>query len=308
MKKLAFLLCAVVLFAACASNRNILNEKIAKYPADKYLTKIASGQTKKDAKEAAVAELSKLFEGLPQDEAAQIRRDNIISQIKAVQWWKNRQNKRYYAIAALEREPSLEIIKPYYAPIDGQLNNMAAKIAGESDKFVKLKYAVEMPALLAKREKLDGEYRRISFDGSAYNEEDLYSYKSIYNKTFYDIKINAVITGADDITVKTYLIDALNELGFGVGENLQIYDIELAMDTRIDKYASSTLDGLFWSTATATVALKDMETKGIFATFSETERVGSARGEEAKRRSLVAAGKKCAPVIKSKLIDYIQKK
>jgi len=308
MKRITLLLAAAVFLAACATNKNILSEKMAKYPADKYLTKVAFGQTKKDAKDAAKAELEKLFDGLPQYKDCEVRRDNILSQIKVVQWWKNKENKRYYAIAALERQPALDVLVPYYSSIDGQLNNITAKIAAEPDKFVRVKSAVMIPDLLAKRDEIDSEYRRISFDGSAYNEEALYSFKSIYNKTFYDIKINAVITGADDITVKTYIIDALNELGFGVGENLKDYDIELNMNTRIDKYASNTLDGLYWSTATATVALKDMATGGIFTTFSETERNGSARGEEAKRRSLVAAGKKCAPVIKAKLIDYIQKK
>lgn len=308
MKRLAFVLISALFFSACASNRNILNEKMAKYPAEQYLTKVAFAQTKAEAKAAAAAELAKLFDGLPESEDSGIRRDNVLSLIKTVQWWKNKENKRYYAIAALERDPALKTIEPYYLPIDGQLNAITARIAGENDKFVKLKYAISMPELLAKREALDNEYRRISFDASAYNEESLYSYKSIYNKTFYDIKINAVLSGVDDITVKTYIIDALNELGFGVGEKLPNYDIELAMNTQIDKYASSTLDGLYWSTATATVALKDAATQGIFATFSETERIGSARGEEAKRRSLVAAGKKCAPTVKAKLLDYIQKK
>ena len=308
MKKILYLLLAVLTVGACTANRNILNEKMSKYPADKYITKVAFGQTKNDAKDAAVAELAKLFDDLPQDDASQIRRDNIISQIKAVQWWKNRENKRYYAIAVLEREPALETIQPYYAPIEGQLNGVVSKIAGESDKYVKLKHAFTMPPLLDKREELDREYRKISFDGSAYDEDALYSYKSIYNKTLYDVKINAALSGSDDITVKTYIIDALNELGFGVGEDLKTYDIELTMDIKIENYESDTLQGLYWSTATATVSLKDVETGGIFATFSESERVGSARGEDAKRRSLVAAGKKCAPVIKEKFVEYIEKK
>lgn len=308
MRKILFILFAAALAGACATNRNILNEKMAKYPADKYITKVAFGQTKNEAKEAAAAELAKIFDDLPQDENSQIRRDNIIAQIKAAQWWKNRENKRYYAIAVLEREPALDILKPYYPPIEEQLNGAVSKIAGESDKYVKLKYALTIPDLLEKREELDREYRKISFDASSYDEDALYSYKSVYNKTLYDIKINAVLSGSDDITVKTYIIDALNELGFGVGEDLKVYDIELTMDIKIDDYESSSLEGLYWSTATATVSLKDAETGGIFATFSESERAGSARGEDAKRKSLVAAGKKCAPVIKSKFVEYIEKK
>lgn len=308
MKKLVVILGAAVLLTACSANKNLLSEKMSKYPSDKYITKVTNSREKQDAKDSALKELKAIFDNLPQYKNSEVRRESIISQAYAAQWWKDKETGKYYAIAVLEREPAQGILKPYYSPIDGQLVNMQNKIAQEKDKFVRLKYAVAMPDLLKQRAEIDSEYSLLTFDGSAFDEEQLYSFKSTLNKTFYDIKINSVITGVDDSTVKTYIIDALNSLGFAVGEDMPVCDIELKLKTAVDKYPSKTTDGLYWSTATANVALKDMETKGIFATFSESERIGSSREEESQRRSLIAVGEKCAPSVKQKLIEYVEKK
>ena len=63
IKKLTLLLVCAAALAACAGNKNILNEKMAKYPADKYITKIAAGADKNAAKEAAVKDLRTFFDG-----------------------------------------------------------------------------------------------------------------------------------------------------------------------------------------------------------------------------------------------------
>ncbi|MDR0952907.1 MAG: LPP20 family lipoprotein [Elusimicrobiota bacterium] len=308
MKKLTLLLAGAIFITACAGNKNILNEKMAKYPADQYLTKIASAETKKEAKATALTDLQNIFTGLADTKNSKVRREAILTQAKAAGSWKDKNNKKYYAIAALQRQPALDTLAAYYPPIDNQLSAMAKKISGESDKYVRLKYAMAMPPLFEEREYLDSEHRILSFDAANYNEEFFYSVKNLYNKTFYDIKINAKIDGTDDITVKTHLIDALNSMGFAVGEELPTYDIALNIHTKIDKYPSETTKGLYWTRATATISLKDMETGGIFATFSVSERDGSFREAEAQRRSLIAAGDKAVPLIKEKLLDYVQKK
>ncbi len=309
MKRVLLMSVVCALMCACTmSNKNLLSEKIAKYPADKYITKIVSDADKKTAKNTALAELKTLFAVLPPYEGSALRRETILSTAYTAQWWKDKNTGKYYAIAVLEREPAMQVLAPYYQPIDVSLSGLQGKITAEPDKFVRLKNAVLMPPLLKQREELDSEYRLLSFSSSAFDEEKLYSFKTAYNKTFYDIKINTTITGLKDNTVKTYIIDALNSLGFGVGEGLQEYDIDLGIETLNDKYASKTTDGLYWSTATANVTLKDKQTGGVFAAFSQAQRIGASREEEAQRRSLIAAGQACAPVIKVKLLEYIEKK
>ena len=86
------------------------------------------------------------------------------------------------------------------------------------------------------------------------------------------------------------------------------YDIDLGIETVADNYPSKTTDGLYWSTATANVTLKDKQTEGVFAAFSQAQRIGASRAEEAQRRSLIAAGQASAPEIKVKLLEYIDKK
>ena len=308
MKKTALLLACSLIITACAGNKNILNEKMAKYPADKYITKLASAAKKDDAKTAALKDLKTLFDNLLPSEGSDIRRESILSKAYSAQWWKDKATGKYYAIAVLERGPAQQTMQPYYASIDGKLANLQQRISGEGDKYVRLKNAMQMPPLFEQREQLDKEYRLLSFDAGAYDEENLYAYKAAYNKTFYDIKINAVITGADDTAVKTYLIDSLNSLGFYVGENLPEYDIELAIETKVTNTSSQTTEGLFWADSTATISLKDAHTGGIFATFSKFARDGSGRQDEARRRSLISVGADSAPIIKHKILEYIERK
>jgi hypothetical protein len=97
-------------------------------------------------------------------------------------------------------------------------------------------------------------------------------------------------------------------MGFAVGEEMPSFDIELKINIKVDKVTSKTTEGLYWAYSTAVVSLKDMETGGIFATFSQFSKDGSYQTEEAKRRSLIIVGADSAPVIKQKLLDYVQKK
>lgn len=302
------LLCCALMAACTISDKNLLSDKMAKYPADQFITKISSDKDKKIAKNTALAELKTLFNSLPQYDGSALRRETILSNARTVQWWKDKSTDKYYAIAALERKPALDILAAYYPPIDNSLSGLQSKITGENDKYVRLKNAILMPPLLKQREALDSEYRLISYTSSAFDEDKLYAFKSIYNKTFYDIKINAVLSGLKDNIVKTQIIDALNSLGFGVGEGLSEYDIELGIETSVDEYPSQTTDGLYWSTATANVTLKDKQTGGIFAAFSNSQRIGASRAEDATRRSLIAAGQAAAPEIKVKLLEYVEKK
>jgi len=310
--KLKQLLIAVPLFALiCAcGNKNVLRENLKDYPYDKYLSKVASADTKDEAKAAALADIRNIFATLPADKESQVRRDNILSLAKIAKTWKVKQdgNKRYYAMAILERQPAMEAMQPYYTGYDANIESLTKKLNEEQDKFVRLKYALEMEKLLEERKPLDNEYKILSYDATPYREELLYNARAAYNRAFYEIKISSKITGDEQETIKTPIIDSLNSLGFQVGENLPQADIELVMKVYVDKYESKTTQGLNWCTSTATVNLKDLATGGIFATYSKTERDGSIRKETAQLRSLIAAGQDAALTVKQKVLDYLKRK
>ncbi len=312
MKKLIKLLFVlpVLTLCACSSNKNILRENLKTYPYEKYLSKVASAATKDEAKEAALAELRGIFSSLPADQASEARRDNLLALAKVAKTWKVKQddNKRYYAMAVLERQPALEALQSYYVGYDTRIENLTKKLNEEQDKFTRLKYALHMESLLNQRGVLDAEYKILSYDATPYNEELLYNARAAYNRAFYEIKISSKITGDEQEIIKTPIIDNLNSLGFQVGENLDKADIELMMKVYTDKYESDTLKGLNWCTSIATVTLKDLATGGIFAIYSKTEKVGSYRKQEAQRRSLAAAGQEAALAVKQKVVDYLKDK
>lgn len=312
MKKLIRLLVVLPVLAlcACSGNKNILRENSKAYPYEKYLSKVASAATKDEAKEAALAELKGIFSALPSDPASEARRDNLLSSAKVVKTWKIKKDgtKRFYALAVLERKPALEALQTYYVGYDVKIDNLTKKLNEEQDKFVRIKYAMQMADLLEQRSALDAEYKILSYDATPYNEELLYNARAAYNRAFYKIKISSKITGDEQEIIKTPIIDNLNTLGFQVGEDLDKADIELRMKVYTDKYESDKVKGLNWCTSIATVTLKDLATGGVVVTYSKTERVGSHRKEEAQRRSLVAAGQQAALAVKQKVLDYLQKR
>ena len=81
LNKLLFIIPALAIMCACG-NKNVLRENLKTYPYDKYLSKVASADTKDDAKAAALAEIKNIFATLPSDQESQARRDNILSLAK----------------------------------------------------------------------------------------------------------------------------------------------------------------------------------------------------------------------------------
>ncbi len=308
--KLLVVLPVLALFCACSGNKNVFWENMKAYPSDKYFSKVASASSKDAAKAAALSELKGIFSNLPTDEESTVRRENLLASARIADTWtiKKDGNKRYYALAVLERQPALEALKVSYVGYDAQITDLTAKLNNQKDKFVRLKYALQMEDVLTKRGLLDEEYKILSYSSNPYNPELLYNARAAYNRAFYEIKISSKIIGDEQETIKTPIIDSLNSLGFQVGENLEEADIELVMKAYIDKYESQTLKGLNWCSSTATVSLKDLATGGIFAIYSKTERVGSARKQDAQLRSLVAAGQDAALAVKQKVVDYLGKK
>lgn len=308
MKKLLTLGFALMLISAC-SGKHILVKKTEKYPADKYITKLAYDQNKDTAKENALKEIKTLFATLPAgDTYTQARRQAILDSAKVVETWKDKTAKRYYALAAIDRTQAQKMIEPAYQQVDSKLQTLSENIEKENNKWHAVQNAFAMEDLFKQRQELDEEYALVSHNKLAYQDDALNNFKNNRAKAFDDIKIVYEFEGFEDKIVKSSVIDALNELGFGVSEKPQESDVILHMNIVFDKFPSKTTDGLYWCTATANVSLKEAQNGNIFETFSESQKIGSFREEEAQRRSQIAAGKVCAPKVKEKLIKYINKK
>lgn len=308
MKKLLTLGFALLLISAC-SNKHILVKNSEKYPADKYITKVAYADKKDQAKENALKDIKTLYSSLPKGDAyTEARRQAVLDSAKIVETWKDKINKRYYAMAAIDREQAKKITEPAYAQIDGKLKNMSQKIDKETNKWHAVQYAFAMEELFDERQGLDAEYALVSHNETAYQENTLNDFKNSRAKAFDNIKIVYEFEGFEDKIVKSKVIEALNDLGFGVSEIPQESDVILHMNIALDKFPSQTTTGLHWCTATANVNLKEASNGNIFATLSESQKVGTFRHEEAQRRSQIAAGQATAPKVKEKLIQYINKK
>ena len=156
LKQLFVIVPMLAVMCACG-NKNVLRENLKDYPYDKYLSKVASANTKDEAKATAIEEIQNIFATLPTDQESQIRRENILSLAKIAKTWKVKQGdtKRYYAMAILERKPAMEAMQPYYTGYDANIESLTKKLNEETDKFVRIKYALQMEKLLKERNPLD---------------------------------------------------------------------------------------------------------------------------------------------------------
>ena len=308
MKKLLTLGLALVLLGACSS-KHVLVKNTEKYPENKYLTELAYDENKDLAKEKALTEVKKIFATLPAgDTYTQARRQAILDSAKVVETWKDKTNKKYYALAAIDRAQAQKMIEPAYTQIDSKMQTLSDNIEKETNKWRALQYAFNMEELFNQRQLLDEEYALVSHDKLAYQNDSLNTFKNNYNKSFDNVKIIYEFEGFEDKIVKSKVIEAFNELGFGVSEIKQDADLILHMNIDLDNFSSQTTNGLYWCSATANVNLKEAQNGNIVATLSHTQKAGTFRPEEAQRHSQIAAGQACAPIIKEKLIQYINKK
>jgi hypothetical protein len=305
MKKSFALICACAL-CACASIKNTLGYRMSKYPAEQYIVKTASLPDKEQTKTSAKGALRGLFDQLPPCEGSDVRREAVLSAARLAQWWKDGFSNKYYAIAVLERAPAQRILQPYYASLDARLAALTDELYKETDKFARLKKAAPMAVLFDERARLDAEYELISFDGAPYKEEDLYYYKAAYNKAFYSVKINVTISGIEDMAVKTSVIDAFNDMGFAVSENMPFPDIELAIAAKTHENPAKSAGGLFWSASSISASIKDASKEGIFATLDASQRASAARPRDALMRGLLLASQKAASMVKEKILAYVQ--
>ena len=125
MKKLLTLSFALLLISAC-SNKHILVKNAEKYPADKYITKVAYASKKDQAKQQALKDIKTLYASLPEgDTYTQARRQAVLDSAKIVETWKDKINRKYYAMAAIDREQAKKITEPAYTRLDGKRKNRA---------------------------------------------------------------------------------------------------------------------------------------------------------------------------------------
>ncbi len=303
MKK-ALVFGLVALLAACSTvNKNTLSYKLSKVNGEKYLTAASMGATKDAASKNAIAEINKRL-------TAAGGNGQLVSDIANHSFiedtWKDKATKQYYAVAALERKVGKQMIEGEIGNLDGQLDGLS-KLFATSDKFGAIKTAVKIQPLIEQRNNLQNLYEVLDYNGQGYQAEKYVYLKNALYDSMSKVKISLKVLGANSNVLHSHIINGVNEMGLSVAIN-EPADISIDVNSEINEYPSKVVNGLMWCRGTTTVSLKDVATGGIFATFSKSDRQGSARADEAVDRTMNSIGEMAEVEMKVRITNYLAKR
>lgn len=305
MKKITVLLLAALLCACSSVNKNTLSYKLSKVNGEKFLTSYGKGQTKEEAQKAAMQEMKKMLTASLPDKDDAVA--DLYNQALIKETWKDAKTKVYYSIAALNRESGKTTLKTYLDTQDRQISGFTTRLGIEIDKFARIKTAMKLQPLIERRNQLDSLYSLVDYEGKGYNSDKYIGYKNVLFDTLNKVRISLTVLGQNSEILHTHIINALNEMGLSVAINEEA-DISIDVNSEITEYPSKRLEGLVWCSATATTGIKDMETKGIVARFSISDRQGTGRAQDSIRKTMDEIGKQSAGEIKTKLLTYLERR
>ena len=303
MKK-ALALSLIVFLAACSTaNKNTLSYKLSKVDSEKYLTAASSGSTKKIASENAREEINKRL-------VAAGGNGQLVSDISnhafIKETWRDKDSRQFFAIAALERKVGKKMIEGEIGVLDGQLDGLS-KLMAASDKFGAIKTALKIQPLIEQRNNLQNLYEVLDYNGQGFDAERYAHLKTALYDALGRIKISLNVIGKNSNILHSHIINAVNEMGLSVAMN-EPADIAIEVNSEINEYPSTVVNGLMWCRATTTVSLKDTATGGIFSTFHISDRQGSSRAEEAVERTMNSIGKMAAEEMKPRIMNYLARR
>lgn len=305
MKKLLALVFALSMLGACSGmNKNTVSYRLSKTEGEKYLTALGTGESKAEAEKNARAEMKRLLTNNPVGDTPLVA--DLYNQAVIKEAWTDKKEKKYYAIAAVDRNNAQKLLVSKIQGLDGQIDGAAKKLEN-TDKFAVIKAALKIQPLLQERNAYEDLYSSIDYNGQGYNTAKYDNLKNIVYQSMSKVKISLNSTDKTEV-LYTHLINALNEMGLDIAINQQDADIAVEASSKITEYPSTKVNGLMWCSATSSVSLKDMETQAVFSRFSVSDRTGSSRGEEAERRTLDSIGQTSAKEIKQRLYAYLERR
>lgn len=284
-----------------------------KYTTGMYLTAEGIGLSEADAKNNALAEMSRIFEariksesldrvksivkgaGGEESEQSIEQSINVLTEVELrgvqiVKTWKA--EGFYHALAALDRlnarDNWLDEIKDLDARAETKLD-----IAGSAEsRLMKLRALNEAVAFWLKREIVQSRLRVIGFDA----EPGPYDIKSVF-RMIAEIKaampVSLEISGEHGQTAKRALAEALGKAGLQISEDKELAEVVVSGD--VELIALDVVEpGVVFTRATVSLSVLDKSTGFVSLKVSETAKAGHPYPSESARKAVLSASIKAA--------------
>lgn len=311
MKKVLTGVVSVLLLCACSSlNKNTVSYQKAKWDANKYYVVAGDGASKKSSAQQALDNMKRELALHAPAQSVEFLPD-LMANAAVKKTWRDHEatSKHYYSLAVLPRENAQTVLTPSLNQLDAQLGGLAQQFSTPADPLADLKVAYKMQPLLEQRAAIDELYQFVDAAHQTYMPETFTPYKSVLKQKMSAVLVGIDGEGKDSAVMVSYIVAALNKMGFGVVDNdnpAKVLTVKL--QTEVDGYNSKKVNGLIWCTSSAAVSLIDEENKAVFSRFNVSQRAGTTRRADSLYRSMQAAGEQAATEIAARLENYLKNK
>ncbi len=288
------------------------------YTDSAYFRAEGTGQSESEARNQAVAEMSRIFESSvfsdTYDRASEIidssgsgtyrgRVESNIRVISAVKLkgvridrtWFDREKSNYHAVAVLDRNQAADEWQDGIEAIDHRIAAEMRTADTMKSKFMKLLAYMKTVDLWVEREVLVSRLRVIGFPDPVAGTYDIKEAFYMIPRLKAGIRIYLDISGEYAGRIESKLAESLNTSGFILNENRDNADVLITGDLEV---LPVELNNPGWAFARASVALtlNDTATNATLGEVSESARAGHLNYEEAVHK---AVNKVAAEVIES---------
>ena len=341
---LSFFIITAIIMTGCATNKKDIRSTKGKkpdwvdgesirYPAASYLSGVGYGPDRQSTEDKARAEIAKIFysdinsrsqtyqeylqtisgkksetaEKLSIEEITEVTTKKVLSGVRIVQIHEVSTPKPvFYALAVLDRNQSEEILRSKIKETDQDIQNLLFNAEHEEDKLSKIKGLKACIRKYILREAYDAELRIVNPSGEGIAPP--VNFTEIKNRLndilLRDFLIALSIKGSKAKEIQEALVEALNQNGFSVSEDMDKVSVIVRGTIKINPIDRKTSD---WKYVRWNVYIDLVDQKGgaVFGSVNKTGREGHLSLPQAENKAVRKIRKTVTTDIAEELKQYI---
>jgi hypothetical protein len=303
------------------------------YPSSHYLTGVGYDPDRRSAEDKARAEIAKIFlskidsrtrsyqeylqttskgksqtdQAISIEEITKVSTQKVLSGVRIPQvYQETRQEPIFYALAALDRDQSAEILRDKIYGLDREVKQLLSKAAPEKDMLATIKYLRQAIQKHILREAYDAELRIVSQSGRGISAPIHFTEikAKLESILLRDFLIGVSVTGIRAGEIQDALLQGLNQQGFSVSEDFTRAQVLVRGSVEIKPLdrGSSEWKYVQWRIHFDMV---DKEGGAVFGSVNKTGREGHLSLHQAENRAVRKIRKALTTEITEKMRHYI---
>lgn len=323
MKKIIYTCLAVLIIITGCTEVRTKPAAVKNYPESVYFQAEGTGQSEAEARNQAVAEMSRIFESKvfsdTYDRTAAIIdsgnetfRGNIESNIRVIssvelegvriaETWLDNEKGVYRALAILERQQAAKGWQEGIKQTDIKVESEFGALDSVSSKFMKLRSLMEIRDLWIEREVLVSRLRVIGFRDSTARSYDIKKAFNMVPQIKSGMLIYVQISGKHGKEIEDKLSESLNRAGFILSSSKSSADVHVTGTVTAKPVDLKNPDWEF-SRANASLTVIDAVTGSAVGEVSDNARAGHLTYDEAVHKAV----RKLTRTVPEEVLKYFE--